>query len=255
MSFKGYLKKRIKDIPFLLILLLFSIACITSGIIWIVNGNVRNIIMSFCFILIVPAFFVVEYFIKIKAGVIFTFSICFLAFGSILGSCFNLYTTVPFFDTILHGLSGVIFACLGFSLSRKFFGEENTNKTFFGHLLFAIFFSLAIAVVWELIEYFLTILFGFDMMEDGIVNNIRSYYLSGSHNQVVELNDIAKTIIYYGNGNSIEINGYLDIGLIDTIIDMFVCFVGAIFFFITTILSNRFCPKINKSLIPNSLEL
>lgn len=255
MSFNGYLKKRIKDIPFMLILLLFATLCIISGIIWIINGNARNIIMCFCFVLIVPAFFIVEYYIKIKAGAIFAFSLCFLAFGAILGSCFNLYTIVPFFDTILHGLSGMIFACLGFSLSRKFFGEENTRKTFFGHLLFAVFFSLAIAVVWELIEYFLTILFGFDMMEDGIVNNIRSYYLSGSHNQVAELNNIEKTVIYYGKGDLVEINGYLDIGLIDTILDMFVCFVGAILFFIITILSKYFCPKINKSLIPNPLEL
>lgn len=253
MKYFTYLKNRSKDFVFTAILAIYASACIFSSVYWAVNFNVRNLAMSVGFVLLVPLAHVLEYWLKIKFSAISALCVCAVAFGSILGSCFDLYVTVPFFDDILHTLSGFAFACLGFSLAIKFFGEAKDNKGFFARILFGAIFSLAIALLWELFEYYSSLIFGFDMMEDCIINDISSYYLSGGHNQAVVINDITKTVIYYGENQTYVINGYLDVGLTDTLSDMSVCFLGTVLFCALTVFFNRFAPKVNKIICPEVL--
>ncbi len=44
--------------------------------------------------------------------------------------------------------------------------------------------------------------------------------------------------------------GYLDLGGLDSMMDMPICFLGALIFLIITRLSHSFFPKFNKMLIP-----
>lgn len=253
-SFNGYIKERSKDRLFMCVLLFYIVFCLVSAIYWCVNWHARDFFMSVGYMLFVPAIFVVEYLLNIRSGVLFTASLLFIAVGSILGCCFNLYSIIPFFDTALHGLSGVLFGALGFSLAEKCFGKAKNNSLFCGCLIFAFCFSLAIATVWEIFEYTCTAIFGFDMMEDTIVTEINSYLLSGAHTEMVEIEGITKTIIYLENGQTYIINGYLDIGLIDTLTDMIICFIGTMLFGIIAIVSHKRYPKINNILIPQVVE-
>ena len=70
-------------------------------------------------------------------------------------------------------------------------------------------------------------LLGRDMQKDTIINSINSVLLSGGTNDVTRIKEISETVI---NGKSLGINGYLDIGLIDTMKDLLVNFVGAVIF-------------------------
>lgn len=245
-----YFKERIKDKKFVTILAVYILFCLISAVYWCIDFQIRNLLMSIIFIGFAPLFFIAERLIKFRCGELFTIGVLGIAAGAILGTCFNLYTAIPFFDTILHGLSGILFGCLGFTLTEKFFGKANDTQKFFGCLVFAVCFSLAIAVVWEIFEYSCTQLFGMDMMEDSYVTNINSYLLAGSHTETVEIDGIVKTIIYYENGQSYTINGYLDLGLIDTLTDMIVCTVGAIIFMFISLISFLKFPKVNEMLIP-----
>lgn len=251
-SFKLYLKERLKNRAFITIVIFYILLCFASTLFWCFNMHTRNILMSIVFMLFIPLIFIAEHIFKLRFSNIFTSSILFLAIGAIAGSCFNVYTILPFFDTLLHGLSGILFGCLGFAFAEKFFGKAKNKKTFFGCLSFGICFSLAIALVWELFEYTCTTVFGLDMMEDAYVSNINSYLLAGSHNETMELNNIVKTIIYYDNGKIYQINGYLDLGLIDTLTDMTICFAGAIVFGAISTFSFFKLPKINSILIPQT---
>ncbi len=252
-NFKQYFHERIRGKAFVVILIIYAAFLLFSGVYFFILWQVRNAIMSLAFLVFIPAIFLVEYFLHLRCGNIFTAAILALASGSILGTCYDVYTAFDLFDIILHGLAGVLFACLGFTLAEKFFGAANDKKRFFGCLLFAISFSLAIAVLWEIFEYTCTVLLGFDMMEDSIVRNIQSYLLAGSHNEVVTLDGITKTIVYYGNGKMFVIDGYLDLGLIDTLGDMIICTVGAAVFGGVATWSYFKAPKINKALIPKAL--
>ena len=91
-------------------------------------------------------------------------------------------------------------------------------------------FSLAVAVLWEMFEYAAYAFAGIDMQEDMIVDGFSSYLLSGSHNQTVTIDGITQTIIHYGDGQTYVIEGYLDIGMYDTLNDMLVCTIGCFLF-------------------------
>lgn len=253
-GFKNYFKERLKNKVFVIIICIYILICLSSAIYFCVNWQARNFFMSLGFTLFAPLIFIVEYLIDIRCGELFTAAVLFMAFGSILGSCYNVYTTIPFFDTFLHGLSGVLFGCLGFGLAERFFGKAEDKKSFFGCLFFAVCFSLAIAVIWEIFEYACNVMFGFDMEEDSFVYKISSYLLAGSHTETVEIDGITKTVIYYGDGLEYVIDGYLDLGLIDTLTDMIICLVGTLAFGIIAIISYFKFPKINAVLIPQTVK-
>ncbi len=86
-------------------------------------------------------------------------------------------------------------------------------------------------MLWELFEWALTVLMNGDMQEDTLVTDIRSYFLAGSHNVPQDILDIEKTVVYYDGGRVYVIEGgYIELGLIDTLTDMLVCFIGAVVF-------------------------
>ena len=101
--------------------------------------------------------------------------------------------------------------------------------------LVAFCFSMTIGVLWEFFEFGADQLLRFDMQKDRIVQNISTVELEPEgKNKTVKIDNIEKTIIYSTkNGETTEttINGgYLDIGIIDTMKDLIVNFVGAIIF-------------------------
>lgn len=64
----------------------------------------------------------------------------------LLGQICGLYYNCWYFDIILHSLSGIMLFDLGMSISKN--KETNLNK-----ILFSIFFSIALATLWEVGEF------------------------------------------------------------------------------------------------------
>ena len=70
--------------------------------------------------------------------------------------------------------------------------------------------------------------FGMDTQKDTIVNSINTVMLDPTGgNQVIHIGDINSVIV---NGKELGLGGYLDIGLLDTMKDLFVNFIGAVVF-------------------------
>ena len=65
-----------------------------------------------------------------------------------------------------------------------------------------------------------------DTQKDTIIHTINSVSIDPS-GAMTSISDIKNVII---DGQALNINGYLDIGLIDTMEDLFVNFIGAIIF-------------------------
>ena len=93
-------------------------------------------------------------------------------------------------------------------------------------------FSMTIGVMWEFIECSGDLFFGQDMQKDFIVSSFNSVTLDPTHSQkVIRVRDITQTVIYTASGETFTIDGgYLDIGILDTMKDLFVNFIGAICF-------------------------
>ena len=67
-----------------------------------------------------------------------------------IGICMDLYKTVPFFDKTVHLLSGVFSALVG-HYALVYFKVNKAPNAF--KVIFIMFFSMAIAVLWEFFEF------------------------------------------------------------------------------------------------------
>lgn len=160
----------------------------------------------------------------------FVFVFC----AEILGEIGSYYVKYNFWDTMLHTTSGFIFAAFGFCLLDMF----NRSKRFSFELsplslsLVAFCFSMTVGVLWEFFEFSADYFLHFDMQKDFFVDHISTVTLDPTNsNTVVHVNDIAKTIVEHSDGSVTVIEGgYLDIGIIDTMKDLFVNFIGAVVF-------------------------
>ena len=91
-------------------------------------------------------------------------------------------------------------------------------------------FSMTIGVLWEFGEYTVDKIMLLDSQKDEIITTISSVNFNPENkNKTVVIRNIDKTVLYDENGEeliTIE-DGYLDIGLNDTMEDLFVNFIGA----------------------------
>lgn len=158
-------------------------------------------------------------------------SILFFIFAAqILGEMRAYYVAYPFWDTMLHTANGFLAAAIGFSLVEIL--NQSEKGTFrlspFFVAVVAFCFSMTIGVLWEFFEYFMDMVFATDMQKDTIVHTIRSVMLDPTNSQkVITIDNITEVSV---NGVDLGLGGYLDIGLHDTIKDMFVNFIGALVF-------------------------
>ena len=158
----------------------------------------------------------------------------FIFSAEILGEIDNFFGIIPYWDIILHTINGFLATAVGFSLVDLLNkNSKNINLSPFYLCLVAFCFSMTIGVLWEFFEYGCDKFLNVDMQKDTVIQKISSVALNpDGENKAVVVDDIGKTIIYDTNGDVLQVidNGYLDIGLTDTIEDLFVNFIGAIVF-------------------------
>ena len=200
---------------------------------------------------------------KLKIVLPSTLEIIILLFifaAEILGEMNAFYVRVPHWDTMLHTINGFLCAAIGFCLVDMM----NRNERFSFRLsplylaIVSFCFSMTVGVLWEFFEFAGDYFLGMDMQNDIVVGAIHSVNLDPTRtNTVVHIRDIADTILVHSDGTqeALGLGGYLDIGIIDTMKDLFVNFVGAVVFsFIGYFyvkekgkgkVANRFIPKVD----------
>ena len=158
----------------------------------------------------------------------------FIFAAEILGEISAFYTTFQGWDTMLHTLNGFLCAAIGFSLVDMFDRNErfslSLSPVFMAIVAFC--FSMTIGVLWEFFECAMDQLFLLDMQKDAVVNSISSVMLDPTGgNTPVAIKGITDVIVV-ANGEQISLGlgGYLDIGILDTMKDLVVNFVGAVVF-------------------------
>lgn len=164
-----------------------------------------------------------------------TIVLIFIFCAEMLGELASFYIAFPFWDSVLHCINGFLFAAVGFALVDFFNRSEHfslrLSPVFVAVVAFC--FSMTIGVLWEFFEFGGDRIFAFDLQKDYVVNSISSVSLNpDKKNKAVRIDDIADVIIVQSDGTEIPlgVGGYLDIGLIDTMKDMMINFVGAVAF-------------------------
>ena len=195
----------------------------------IMMQNYENIFVCLLtlLLLLVPSF--VQLTFKVELPIFLEILILvFIYAAEILGEIDNYYFSIPYWDTILHTINGFVCAAVGFSMVSLLNRSEKI-QFFVSPLFLAIVsftFSMTIGVLWEFFEFSMDQLFAMDTQKDTLITSIHS----AGVDEILppfEENDIHEVTV---NGEVISDQGYIDIGLIDTMEDLFVNFVGATIF-------------------------
>ena len=260
-KFSRLMKKKYKETnkKSIVIYLILRLLVILSMIFQIILGNISNVLMCILALILftLPTIISEKFKIGIPSlleGIIYLF----IYSTAILGEINNFYGRIPFWDTILHTLNGFLCAGIGFSLVDLL--NQNSKRIKLSPLYIAIVafcFSMTIGILWEFFEFSADYLTKTDMQKDRIVREISSVMLNKDNENVpIKVKDIEKTEIYSKDGTVTTIeNGYLDIGLIDTMKDLFVNFIGAVVFSIIGFLhvQNREKYKFAEGFIPTKV--
>lgn len=186
----------------------------------------------------------------------------FIYAAEILGEINSFYVRVPHWDTMLHTINGFLCAAIGFCLvdmmNRSDRFSFQLSPLYLAIVSFC--FSMTVGVLWEFFEFGADYFLGMDMQKDTVVNAIHSVNLDPTlTNTVIHIRDIADTIVVHSDGTqqALGLGGYLDVGIIDTMKDLFVNFVGAVVFSIIGFfyvkekgkgrVAHRFIPQVEPS--------
>ncbi len=210
---------------------LLRIAVILAMIASCLSGHYENLFVCTLSLVLflVPAFFETNFGIELPSALEIII-LLFIFAAEILGELGSYYVKVPIWDTALHTINGFLCAAVGFSLVDII----NRNERFKFQLsplflaIVAFCFSMTIGVLWEMFEFTADMVFKTDMQKDFVVHTISSVALDPTNsNKAVIIDGITDVAV---KGQSLGLGGYLDIGLIDTMKDLIVNFVGAVVF-------------------------
>ena len=184
----------------------------------------------------------------------------FIYAAEIMGEIHAFYTTYRGWDTMLHTMNGFLCAAIGFCLVDLFDRSEKSSLSLPPKYMaiVAFCFSMTVGVLWEFFECAMDQLLLLDMQKDTVVNTISTVMLDptgGNKPQIIR--GITDVILVTDQGEiSLGLGGYLDIGLLDTMKDLFVNFIGAVVFSIVGYfyVKGRGKGKFAKNFIPQVLE-
>lgn len=201
----------------------------------LVSSVIRGEYESAFICLLVLVLFVLPFFIQQNFGIELpsTLEIIILLFifaAEILGELECYFITYPHWDSMLHTTTGFLCAATGFALIDIL----NRNSRIKFELspiyvaLAAFCFSMTVGVLWEFFEFGMDRLFHMDMQKDTIVHTISSVMLDPTNKNIpITIDGITSVAV---NGKNLGFDGYLDIGLYDTMEDLLVNFIGALTF-------------------------
>lgn len=200
-------------------------------ILQIFNKNYENVFLCILTLLLLVLPSLLQVTMKIELPTTLEIIILLFIFAAeILGEIREFYIVFPFWDTVLHTINGFLAAAIGFSLVDLLNRSERMmfrlSPLFTAIVAFC--FSMTIGVVWEFFEFAMDQLFGLDMQKDTVIHTIRSVLLHPDGKNIpVVIDNIQETVV---KGQELGVGGYLDIGLLDTMKDLIVNFIGAFVF-------------------------
>ena len=255
---RGELRSAIRRQPVVfavyLVLRLIDLASLVSAIL-------RQEYESAFVCVLVLFLFMLPFFIQKNFGICLpsTLEIIILLFifaAEILGELQSYFIQYPYWDTMLHTTNGFLCAAVGFSLIDILNRDAKIKFTLSPvYVALAAFcFSMTIGVLWEFFEFGMDRLFHMDMQKDTIVHTISSVMLDPTNSNIpITIDGITSVAV---NGRDLGFTGYLDIGLYDTMEDLFVNFIGATVFSVIGYfyLKHRGEGKFAKAFIPTIEE-
>ncbi len=236
-KYRKTLREQAKENPTLAaVYVILRILVVLTMIAQFINRNYENVFLCFLtlFLFTLPSF--IERTIRIDVpDTLEVIILLFIFSAEILGEIQAYYIQFPYWDTMLHTLNGFLCAAIGFSLvdilNRSSRFSISLSPIYLAVVAFC--FSMTVGVLWEFFEWAVDSFFHLDMQKDTILHTVSSVNLDplqANHPQLIE--GITDVIVVTSDGaeRSLGLGGYLDVGLNDTMKDLFVNFIGAAVF-------------------------
>lgn len=185
------------------------------------SASVESILLAAVTALIVGFIFSFEKLFHYRINTVFYVCAMLYAMGPLLGDGYKLYYLVSGYDKLLHTTGGVVFAIIGSYIPVML--NSSYRNDYRLRAVVAICFSMAVSVAWEFCEFGADMLLGYDTQNDTIIHSINSYLLGATPGETGSTGAIESIVV-----NGVPMEGYIDIGLIDTMMDMLVETLGAI---------------------------
>jgi hypothetical protein len=214
------LKKGIRQGIFFLALLF----CCASFIRFSAKGEEKKAIVSGISVLYVFLPLLGQKLFNVRLNSVLYLFVMAYTISPLLGYSYNLYYLTSWWDDVLHAFSGVFFGIVGAYLPTLFCKNEEVSFPLRAFCAFS--FSVAVAGLWELAEFSADSFFATDMQKDTLLTDLPPSYL------LSELLGFPIGTLGELNGAQITINGqtvnhYVDLGLIDSMQDIFIETLGA----------------------------
>ena len=199
------------------------------------NGNFENVFLCMLTLVLFLLPTILEHSLQVELpNTLEIIILLFIYAAEILGEIRSFYTTFQGWDTMLHTLNGFLCAAIGISLVDML----NRNKRFSLSLspmfmaVVAFCFSMTVGVLWEFFEFGMDYFFLMDMQKDTVVQHISTVMLDpAGGTAAIAVLGISDVILVTEQGQvALGLGGYLDIGLLDTMKDLIVNFIGAVIF-------------------------
>lgn len=119
------------------------------------------VLASFLYLLIIPALYGI---LRLKAYTLAVVLEAFLFCAFTLGTALRWYTKIWWYDLLMHGISGLLFSLFGLCCFYLLREDKHAPVKENGYLAtaFSFCFSMMIAGMWEIIEYTLFLITGYD---------------------------------------------------------------------------------------------
>lgn len=172
----------------------------------------------------------------------------------VLGDVYDWYVVFPHWDTLLHTVTGFVAAAVGMGLVNVMNKDDKfalkLSPLFVAIFCFSV--SMMVGAMWELFEYCIDLSGITNMQKDTLFDAVK-YSAMGINGETVSgtVKDIAEMQFILKDGTLCKpgLAGYMDMGLIDSIEDMFVNFIGALVF---AVIAYLYVKKGGKNKVLNS---
>lgn len=210
--------------------LVLNLFVVIAMIVSIVQGDGKHVVacLKVCIMFLIP--WLIEWKFKIEISALFILLVqVFMYAAIILGELNSYYMKYPYWDTILHTINGFLCASVGFMLVNRIVEHTKSKLSIkpIYTVVFAFCLSMTVGVMWEFYEFGMDNICNSDMQKDTIIHTIKSAKLSQEGQSLTILKDVTDVSI---NGENLNLGGYLDIGLYDTMGDLFYNLVGTLIF-------------------------
>ena len=205
-----------------------QIFCVVSLVYFAIVGDIPKAFMSIASVAFVCVPEIVQRLFRFRIQTPLYFVVLLYTVCPLLGFSYKFYYLFDWWDDVLHIFAGVIFAMFGAYIPKVLNGKNECSLALCA--LFGFTFSVAIAGIWEFIEYGMDSFFGTDMQKDVLLTSMRPSYLLG---EILGLPVDKMATMGANDGvfvNGVMLEGYLDVGLIDTMHDMLIETLGALLY-------------------------